>query len=373
MKYLLISLLALSLPVDASGQADVVADDYAKWFPGELESRGLVGGAFAIVNAEGVLRLGAFGLRQSGGRDKINEDTVFRIASVSKTFAAGLTGILVEDGYLNWEDEVVRYVPDFRFDGNFESVLTRHVLGQSTGLIPHAYDNLLEDGVPLETIFDRLEGLTPICQPGHCYSYQNSVYSLIEPILSEATSEDYSELLRTRIFEPLDMQTASLGRSALLENPNHARPHVRRGKSWTPVSVKQNYYNAAPAAGVNASILDMAKWLQAQLGSHPEVLSTDTLNELARPRVRTRRELFRSEWRELLTDAHYGLGWRVYQLAGESIVYHSGWVAGYRADVAWSPVRRVGLAVLLNVQGNAINTLSTRFWSQLIEKSETRQ
>jgi beta-lactamase class C len=72
----------------------------------------------------------------------------------------------------------------------------------------------------------------------------------------------------------------------------------------------------------------------------------------------------------MLTDAHYGLGWRVYQLGNERIAYHSGWVSGYRADIAWSPAHDLGIAVLMNVEGSSINALTTHFWEMAFAKLE---
>ena len=64
---------------------------------------------------------------------------------------------------------------------------------------------------------------------------------------------------------------------------------------------------------------------------------------------------------DLLTDAHYGLGWRVYQLGDRQIAYHSGWVSGYRADIAYSPSDGLGITVLLNAESSSINRLTTQF------------
>ncbi len=64
----------------------------------------------------------------------------------------------------------------------------------------------------------------------------------------------------------------------------------------------------------------------------------------------------------MLTDAHYGLGWRIYQLGEHRLAYHSGWVSGYRADIAWSEQYDLGFAILLNEEANSINELTTTFW-----------
>jgi beta-lactamase class C len=296
----------------------------------------------------------------------INPDTTFRIASVSKTFAAEVVGLLVEDGVLRWDDPVSQYVPDFRVNGDTSQIRIRHLLGQSTGLIPHAYDNLLEHGKSMDSIWKRMADLDFLCEPGSCYGYQNSVFSLVDPLVENATALPYETLIEQRIFKPLEMNTASLGYEAFVNNPNHAKPHARRRGRWATVEVQPNYYRAAPAAGVNASILDMGKWVQAQLGSKPEVLSPEMVENLHQPRVKTRREMYRKQWKTMIDSAHYGLGWRIYQVGEEPLVYHGGWVSGFRADVAFAPRRDLGIVVLLNAESSGINELTTRFWQMAL-------
>jgi beta-lactamase class C len=290
------------------------------------------------------------------------------VASVSKTFAAGLAGVLVQEGQFSWDDRVVDYVPGFRIKGDSSRVRIRHLLGQSTGLVPHAYDNLLEEGVPLEQIEQRYRELSYICPPGECYSYQNSIFSLIEPVIERSTAQSYDRLMEEKIFRPLDMKTASIGYEALVSNPNYARPHVKSRGQWTTVAVKRNYYSIAPAAGVNASALDMGKWLSAQMGGQPRVLDPAVIATLTLPRVATTRDRYREHWRDVLSEAHYGLGWRIYRLGDHEIAYHSGWVSGYRADIAWSASYGIGIAVLMNVEGSSINELTTTFWRMAFEQ-----
>ena len=324
-----------------------------------------------MVSGDRIIYVGTLGYTDTSRSHPVDENTAFRVASVSKTFAAGLAGVLVAEGEFQWDDPVTQYIPDFRINGDSSQVKIRHLLGQSTGLIPHAYDNLLEDGVSMDRILTQYRKLSYICSPGQCYSYQNSVFSLIEPVMQEVTSQSYASLMEQKIFQPLDMKTASVGYEAFINNPNHAKPHVLvRSGSWKTVKVLPNYYRAAPAAGVNASALDMGKWLMAQLGSHPEVIRPEVVDVLTRPRVKTRREIYRRHWKNLLTDAHYGLGWRIYQLGDHQIAYHSGWVSGFRADVAWSEEHDLGFAVLLNAESNSINELTTTFWEMAFASLE---
>ena len=168
--------------------------------------------------------------------------------------------------------------------------------------------------------------------------------------------------MEERIFRPLDMRTASVGYRPFIRDPNHAKPHVKSGGRWKTVPVKPNYYRVASAAGVNASVVDMGKWLTAQMGGRPSVMDPALVETLIRPRVETVRDLRRKYWREMLSEAHYGLGWRIYRLGDHEIAYHSGWVSGYRADLAWSREHGIGIAVLMNVEGSSISELTTSFW-----------
>jgi beta-lactamase class C len=271
--------------------------------------------------------------------------------------------VLVSEGEFQWDDPVTKYVQDFKIKGDSNLVRIRHLLGQSTGLMPHAYDNLIEDGLPMDRIQKQFNQLAYICSPGNCYSYQNSVFSMIEPVIEATTAQSYASLMNSKIFEPLDMKTASVGYEPFINNTNYAKPHVKgRNGAWTTVKVLPNYYRVSPAAGVNASALDMGKWIMAQMGSHPDVIRPEVVQNLIRPRVKTKREIYRRHWKNLITEAHYGLGWRVYQLGQYQIAYHSGWVSGYRADIAWSPELQIGIAVLLNSESNSINELTTTFW-----------
>jgi len=363
---LVICLQLICLPVSFADALLEMTTDYETFFRQLITDRNYPGAAFAIVSSDKILHIATVGHTTAARKHPIDQQTTFRLASVSKPFAAEVVGLLVEDGVLDWNDPVTRYVPEFKIDGDASQIRIKHLLGQSTGLMPHAYDNLLEDGKSMNKIWQRMSDLPYVCNPGKCYGYQNSVFSLVDPVVEKVTDLDYGTLVEQRIFKPLDMSTASVGFEAFINNPNHAEPHARRKGRWKTVAVQPNYYRAAPAAGVNASILDMGKWVQAQLGGKPDVLSPEMIGNLSKPRVKTRREMYRKQWKTMLSEAHYGLGWRVYQLGDNQLIYHGGWVSGFRADVAFSLEHDLGIVVLLNAESSGISELTTRFWQMAL-------
>ena len=187
------------------------------------------------------------------------------------------------------------------------------------------------------------------CAPGQCYGYQNVAFSLVGDVVFAASGQFYSEAVSRRIFKPLGMNDASLGLEGISASARWAKPHVRAGGGWKSLMPKPTYYRLAPAAGVNASITDMAQYLLAQGGHRPEVLPAPLLATLQSPIVGTPAEMRGASWRrERLNAAGYGLGWRIYDYSGHRLVFHGGAVQGYRGLMAMLPERDLGVVVLWN-------------------------
>jgi beta-lactamase class C len=317
-------------------------------------SEGQVNGlAIAMVQDDTILLERGFGVIDSASRVPVGSDTVFRVASLSKAFAATLSAMLVEDGALRWDTRVADHLPAFKLR-NLQSaqVLTlKDILSHRVGLPYNTHDRLLEADEPYPLLVAKLETAPSICDAGQCYGYQNIAFSLAGDLVFAATGDFYSHQVEKRLFHPLGMYGATYGRDALEASPSWARPHVRRGGRWVAVRPKETYYRIPPAAGVNASVHDMALWLQAQLGRRPDVISPDVLASVQSKLVETPGELRGPPWRrDRLRTAHYGLGWRVYDYAGTDLVFHGGAVQGYRAMLGFLPEHGFGIVMLWNCE-----------------------
>ncbi|MDP2561641.1 serine hydrolase [Psychrobium sp. 1_MG-2023] len=355
---------------------------FSKSVEKKLKEYDIPGGAYVIVKNNQIVALETFGHTDNAKSHPVNSETVFRLASVSKTFAATLTTMLAQEQRLDLSDPVTKYVPKFALakQGAADKIQLKHLLSHSSGLMRNAYDNLLHENWSMEKVVSRFKHIDPICRPAKCYGYQNIAYGFLEPAIEASQGQSYEELLQQRVFSPLKMTNASVGIDVYKTQDNTAKPHILRkridtGKRdsqgrkinryvWRTVKVSPDYYKVAPAAGVNASITDLAKWLVANLGHNPAVLPPELLTELTTPRIKTKRDLRRRHWRDLLTDAHYGYGWRIYQLKEFPVIYHGGWVAGFRADIGYSPTLDLGFAVLINAESSAISEISSKFWGQ---------
>ncbi len=311
------------------------------------------GMAMAVVQGGQILSARGYGITDVRNAEPIDSHTVFRLASLSKAFAGTVTGLLVNEGALRWDTHVADYMPSLQFSNPSAAreLTVAEVLSHRVGLTHNTYDRDLEGNADYNSLVQRLAYAPMQCAPGECYGYQNIAFSLIGDVVFGASGQFYSEAVSRRIFKPLGMNDASYGLEGIEASPRWARPHVRAGGGWTSLTPKPSYYRVAPAAGVNASISDMAQWLLAQGGHRPDVLPAPLLATLHAPLVSTPTEMRggASSWRrQRLYDAGYAIGWRVYDYAGHRLVFHAGAVQGYRGMVALLPERDLGVAILWN-------------------------
>jgi beta-lactamase class C len=364
--------LLLFSPLCFAGQASWL-EDYAAKIQFEAAKYNVPGYVFVYVEKGGKATVISYGKTAKGGT-AIAQNTVFRLASVSKTFTSMLTAKLVKQHKMTWQTPISSMAPEFGFNqASLAGLNLQHLIGQSSGYMPNAYDNLIDANYPVKRVLNKLADLQPLCSPGQCYTYQNALFGVLEYYFQGQHSSYQSELTR-EILNPLVMKNASVGKTALVSAPSWAKPHVAIDKrKWLDVAVENNYYKYSPAAGVNASIDDMTIWIRAMLGEYPDVVSPDLIATVTEPRVKTIREVTRKGWSQFLNDAHYGLGWRVYDFNGHKLNYHGGWVKGYRADVAFAPEQNVGYAMLMNAESNLINQFTAEFWHSYFVAAEKKQ
>ena len=321
------------------------------------------GAALAVIVDGNIELLQGYGVRREGQAQRVDADTLFRLASVSKTIAATAAGLAVHHRELEWQTPVSRTLSlEFKNPDYGRQITLQSILSHTTGLMPQAYTNLIEANVPYQKAVKRLREVDFICPPKSCYSYQNLAFSLVGDLLLAATGETYEAYVQRQLFEPLDMKTASFGWQNFTDSENRATPHIKIRGRWRPVSPKRNYYNVAPAAGANASIRDMALWVLAQLGQKPNALPLEVLDTLHRPQVATSYRQAHYRAHPQLRNIHYGLGWRLFEFAGyRGFVHHGGWVQGFRTEVLFNRELQMGLVFLSNSENRYARELVYRF------------
>ncbi|MHB1992801.1 serine hydrolase domain-containing protein [Metallibacterium scheffleri] len=342
---------------------------YNGWLDQVMARNDAAGIATAVIVDDKVRWQRTLGYADTATGAKVTPYTVFRIASLSKAFASALTGLLVQDGTFGWNTRIEQALPFFMLkNAEYARQATiADILSQRLGLPHNAYDNIMENNGRYPELVRKLDEVEPICPPGDCYSYQNVAFSLIGDVVYAETGDFYYHQVEKRLFLPLGMHTATYGRDALEASKSWARPHWLDHGRWTPFQPREAYYRLAPAAGVNASLDDLEKWLIAQMGGDPEVLSPALLHVLHTPLVETPSERWATPWRRArLRNAQYALAWRVYDYAGHRLIFHAGAVQGYRAMIGFFPDLHVGMVILWNCDTAVPAQLMPMFFDKLL-------
>lgn len=346
------------------GADDYLNDQLGAAIDAAFATGEFVGLGVAVVRGGETRFLKTWGVLEAGGTQKVTPDTVFRLASLSKGFAGTLAGMAMTEGLLAPTDPATRFAPGLRLAGGAETSLQLgHLLSHQTGLPPNAYDNLLEAGTPVADIYPKYKSVKLICPVGKCYSYQNIAFDVAGLAVSSAYGKPYADVAAERLFRPLGMTRTSIGEAPLYASGNYARPHKRDRLSkaeddygpWRAIPVKAPYYAIPAAGGVNTSLVDMTRWLKAQMGKSPDVVSPAVLSLVHAPRIIAPAETARMrQVSPRFRAAQYGFGWRIYSYEGAPLIAHAGTVDGYAAQIAMLPEKDAGIIILANARSKRL-------------------
>ncbi|MDR2962183.1 MAG: beta-lactamase family protein [Bacteroidales bacterium] len=346
----------IQVQTDFRPEIQDVLDEYEQFYKRRFKECGSVGGALAVVYKGQVVHIKGYGLKKIGTKDSVDVNTVFRLASVSKGFAGVLSSILHKKELLNLDTPCVAYLPDFKLQRqhNTNTVTLRHTLSHTSGLTAYSFDTDVESGASYNSLYRQLHIANVQCAPGTTFAYQNVIFSLIDTVARKHLHKTYGELLHEYVFTPLGMNNASTSFEGFKASENFAYPHKGYAKGTAAVKLNNRYYQTAPAAGVNASISDMSKWLQALLGYAPSVIAPSVVSDISTPLVQMPVKAATNQVWGNLSNKAYGMGWRIFTSHGNKIVYHGGFVEGYRAEIAFCPEKEIGIVFLQN----SANTLA---------------
>lgn len=347
---------------------------FDQYFRQQLAKQQVPGGAYAVVQHGKVVAVGAYGVREQGKPAPVDADTVFRLASVSKTFTGALLVQQAERQQLQLAAPLQQFLPALQLGSARASkaLTVDHVLSQSSGLMPHAFENLLEAGQTPAQILPKFRQLTNLCPVGRCYSYQNVLFSTLADVLEQSaaragTSHRYEQLVEHQLLHPLQMHKSSVGYAGFLASNNKASPHRKQGGKWQALTVQPEFYRVNAAAGINASARDMANYLIAMTGHRPQVLSAGMLTQLRTPKVLVSKQLKWPLWQQFKqASSWYGRGWRMVQFDQHQLYYHGGVVDGFRPYLAYSAERDIGVVVLTNSEADVTGDLAKWFWQQVL-------
>ena len=357
------------LEVDHSKEIKEVLTKFDSIYSANINESGAIGGALAITYKGQIAMIKCFGVQKAGKTIPIDENTIFRLASVSKAVTGVLAGILASENEINLDDKVVDHLPGFklRLPESTNNLKIRNLLSHTSGLVAHAYDIMVEDQVPLDQIIPRLNEVEIVTPPGLTYAYQNVMFSLFDPIVAAKTHLSFQQNLSEKVFKPFGMKNASVDFESFKNNENKAFPHQKTESGFAAMKLNDRYYITAPAAGVNASISDLANFLIAVSEKNGELFSKEAREIVFHPEIETPlKRTYYKNW-DKIDSKQYGIGWRIVKYKDHTIVNHGGYVAGYQSEIAVCEEDEIGIAVLTNSPNSYFSMAVPTFFNLFFE------
>jgi CubicO group peptidase (beta-lactamase class C family) len=306
--------------------------------------------------AAGVVRDGALawtatlGFADRATKRNVQPDTLFRIASITKTFTATALLQLRDDGRLRLDDPLVLHVPEARAiadpHGPIEDLTLRRLLTHTSGL-----QNDVPTGDPWtvslyrpEELLVRLGGAEVLTRPETGWRYSNLAYELLGVVVSRVAGEPFEQYVHREVIAPAGLTSTAFSPTAEMAERCATGYGPGRHEDDLPASDPYDSATLAPDGGLWSTLEDLARWLTVQgkiadedrRGDGDRVLDGRTLREMQHPS-------FLSDW----TYAQ-GLGWASRRIGEDAWVGHTGSLNGFRAIVLFRPKDRLGLIALVN-------------------------
>jgi CubicO group peptidase (beta-lactamase class C family) len=330
-------------------------DQYAQ---SAMTEWGVPGCAIAIVKDNKVIFAKGYGTA-FGSATPIDVHTVFHIDSLSKAFTSALMAMLVDKGKIKWTDPVIKYLPDLQLYDPWvtDHFTLRDMLSHNSGMPAEATDSQVLLGYQEEHILNTLKQIKPEGEFRNDYAYQDVTYRMAAAVLEKVTGKTWDKLVSQYILNSLDMNDSSATLKGYLKQKNVARPYVvEDGKNvslskwpdfltWN-IDWRAYYTTAKGAAGVNSSILDMAKWVQLQLNqgqfNGKQIISAESMDYLHAPKT-IMSPIFEGN------NSFYIMGWMYTEYAPYPMLWHNGGSPYFHSMLLIVPKEKLGIVILSTV------------------------
>jgi CubicO group peptidase (beta-lactamase class C family) len=312
-----------------------------------MKPAGVPGVAVGIIKGKQRFVEG-FGVSSVDHPLKVDENTLFQIGSITKTFTATLAMLLVEQGKLALDTPVRRYLKDLKMKDPraTKDVTVKHLLTHTAGWFGDFFDDTGRGSDSLKLVVERMAKLPQVAPLGEIWSYNNAGFYLMGLVIETVTDKQFEQVMQELIFAPLEMdhsvffaEDALPFRTAVGHFPDKKGPRVTR-----PWALPRN---AHPAGGITCSVVDLLKWGEFSMGDG---------------RTASGKRLLKKSSMNLMQTEHFkigavrdaiGLGWGINYRGDVKAIGHGGGTNGQLSQLMVIPEKRFALAFLTNSGGGA--------------------
>lgn len=349
---------------------------FQQYIQKNMKDWAIPGLAIVIVTKDKVLLCEGYGTREVGKNKPVNAHTVFQIASLTKNFTAALSGVLEEKKFFSLEDQVKKYLPEFKLSSAdiTEKAVLKDLIAHCIGFESFAGDTLMKSGYSPEEIVKKFHFIPIEQRFREDYSYSNQMFGFMGLVIENATKRTYEELLKECIYAPLHMNDSSVGKT-LIEQENSLWNKIKKifncdanialchdknlEGNAVCIGLDPLVYTYPSTSGVNTSAHDFGIWLQCLLnnGKHNgiEIIPEKHMLAMRQPgakytKIRPRDMQFPPEFTR---NVSYGMGWFIYEYGPKEnsllLLEHHGGYSGQRSLMFMCPAHGFAVGILTNL------------------------
>lgn len=360
MKYFIIVplyiILNLSSAFSQKQQLFINNKDIDKYISSTLEEWEVPGCAIAITKADKLLYSNGYGYRDVENKLPVTPNTVFKIASCTKSFTAAATGLLVNQNILDWNEPVKKYLPELEFSTTelTNSTTLRDLLNHRTGIIDDDW-SWVGDHIDAKRMLEILSAMPQGQSFRSGYYYNNMAYALAGYLSTVKTNSSWRDLIRKFFFEPLSMTSSLFSHNELSEIDNFSYGYEWNDslKTFIRGNLSEHLTDSLsvcePFAFISSSANDLAKWLQMFLNKGnfggKQIIPKVIFKELVKPV----NYMYAPKYPEL-AEGHYCMGWEKNYYKRYPLMQHSGGLTGFKSYMSYMPEDSIGIVVLCNGQ-----------------------
>lgn len=334
--------------------------------------------AVGVIKDGKVIHSKGYGVRSLNGTQKMDENTLFGIASNSKAFTTAALGMLVDEGKIKWDDKVRDHIPEFKLYAPYvsEEFTIRDLVTHRSGLGLGAGDLMFfPDGsdFTLKDVIHNLRYLKPVSGFRSKYDYDNNLYIVAGEVIARVSGKSWADFVEERIIQPLGMTKTAALFERLKDKSNVIDGHAPvNGK--VQVIDRSSVKVAAAAGGINSNITDLSKWVitllsNGKYGDNKRLISEAVHRELWTPQTIIR---VNDPGPYNTHFAAYGLGFFLSDVNGYKQVTHTGGLEGMVTQITMIPELNLGIIVLTNQQeGGAFSSITNQIKDGYFGKSGT--
>jgi CubicO group peptidase (beta-lactamase class C family) len=367
----LATLMPLLWAYSAAADANDAVANLDAFITRTLKEYQVPGAAVAVVRDGKVALVRGYGVRDATKAGAVDENTIFQLASVTKTLTAAAAATVVDEGKLDWDKPIFNYLPEFvGYDPYMTRWMTeRDLLAQRTGWPAFTGDQLDSFGYDRAEILRRLRFFKPRYSLREVAQYSNPGFFVAGEVAARCAKQSWNDLVEQRLFKPLQMSRSGTVIKAL-QDPNATAAHALVNGKIVVVEPSELDVTGAASSGTSTAA-DMSKLMLmfVNRGSYngKSILKPETIAEVFK-----RSMVSGIDFTDLppISDAtgfYYGLGVGSYDYAGHQVIEKGGALAGVRTIIVFVPDKNAGIVVLANLNLTAFpEAVRAYFLNQLL-------